>query len=100
MTVTVLRELFHGFQKGRILQENRTKLVDFLNEPQVEIRDTSLEIAEIYGEFAAQLQNQGTPIPTNDIWIAAATHQCGGKLASRDGHFDHLPEVMREQEDA
>lgn len=96
--VTVLGELFHGFRGGRAPEENLSKLEEFLSEPQVEIRKTSRRIAEIYGDFAAQLQRQGTPIPTNDIWIAAATHECRGKLASRDDHFRHLPQVMLEQE--
>ncbi len=37
------------------------------------------------------LKRNGTPIPTNDIWIAAATMECGGCLFTRDRHFLNVP---------
>lgn len=47
----------------------------------------------IYGELKGQLKRQGTPIPTNDIWIAALTLQFGLTLYTRDDHFRHLAQV-------
>jgi predicted nucleic acid-binding protein len=44
------------------------------------------------------LQQQGIPIPTNDIWIAAATRECGGRLVSQDDHFRFLPFIDLEKE--
>ena len=86
-----LGELLHGFRKGGKFEKNARKLNAFLKEPQVEIIPATLRTAEIYSEFLHYLQMQGTPIPTNDIWIAASSHECHGKLASRDDHFRLLP---------
>ena len=37
------------------------------------------------------LKRKGTPIPTNDIWVAAAMMECGGRLFTRDKHFLDVP---------
>jgi hypothetical protein len=44
------------------------------------------------------LREKGTPIPTNDIWIAAMVRETGGKLLTRDSHFECLPQVKLERE--
>jgi len=88
---TVIGELHHGFRKGSKFEENTRKLREFLAEPQVEVHPVTFHTAEIYGEFVNYLQQLGTPIPTNDIWIAAAAHELRGSLASDDDHFRHLP---------
>ena len=44
------------------------------------------------------LREKGTPIPTNDIWIAAMVRETGGKLLTRDSHFECLPQVELERE--
>ena len=41
------------------------------------------------------LRKRGTPIPTNDIWIAALAMQHQLTLYTRDRHFDHLPQLKR-----
>lgn len=93
--VIVLGELYHGFRKGGRLEKNVAVLHEFLREPQVEVMQATRRSAEIYGEFLCGLQQRGTPMPTNDIWIAAMTHERAGKLISRDAHFDFLPQVAR-----
>ena len=50
---------------------------------------------QIYAGLFAQLRRQGTPIPTNDIWIAALALQHNLALLSRDAHFDNLPQLRR-----
>jgi len=90
----VLGELFHGFRKGKRHAENRRRLEEFLTEPQARIADVTRRTAEIYGEFLTLLQKQATPIPTNDIWIAAVAHEHSAVLLTRDRHFIHLPEVV------
>ncbi len=93
LPVVVLGELLHGFRKGSVFEQNLGNLRAFLKEPQVEVMPVTFRTAEIYSEFFLHLQTQGTPIPTNDIWIAAIAHQCRGELATRDGHFISLPLV-------
>ena len=43
-----------------------------------------------YSRIAAQLKRQGTPIPTNDIWIAAQTMEHGVELITSDHHFEKI----------
>lgn len=93
--VIVLGELYHGFRKGDRTEQNLAKLHEFLREPQVDVMQTTRRTAEIYGEFLDGLQRNGTPLPTNDIWIAAMAHECAGRLISRDAHFEFLPQVVR-----
>jgi predicted nucleic acid-binding protein len=48
-----------------------------------------------YARIFRQLRVQRTPIPVNDIWIAALTVQHDLLLYSRDAHFDSLPHLPR-----
>ena len=89
--VTALGELEAGFQLGGRVHENRVALADFLAEPFVSVAPTSVEVALRYGEIFSQLRRAGTPIPTNDIWIAATTIDCGGQLLTFDQHFAKVP---------
>jgi tRNA(fMet)-specific endonuclease VapC len=49
-----------------------------------------------YASLFAQLRSQGTPIPTNDIWIAALVLQHDLVLLTGDGHFSKIPQIARE----
>ena len=48
-----------------------------------------------YASLFRQLRKQGTPIPTNDLWLAALVLQHNPVLHARDEHFDHLPQLVR-----
>ena len=48
------------------------------------------DTARHYGKIAAQLARAGTPIPQNDIWMAALSIQCGLPLATVDRHFERI----------
>lgn len=89
----VMGELWHGFLEGEKLQENRLKLQTFLAERCVEVLQVGAKTAQYYGEFLWHLKKNGTPIPTNDIWIAAMSYEAGGTLATADCHFSHLPQL-------
>ena len=41
-----------------------------------------------------QLKKNGTPIPTNDIWIAAVTFQQGLQLYTLDSHFAYVEGLL------
>jgi tRNA(fMet)-specific endonuclease VapC len=45
------------------------------------------ETAERYAEIRRELKDAGTPIPTNDLWIAALARHHRMRLVTRDGHF-------------
>ena len=39
------------------------------------------------------LRFQGTPLPENDIWIAASSMEHGSMLLTRNRHFACLPQL-------
>ena len=94
----VIGELHAGFRRGSRFAENTTKLEAFLQEPQVGIIPVCRQTAEFYGEILDFLRQRGTPIPTNDIWIAAMVRVVNGRLATRDEHFAGIPHVILEPE--
>ena len=53
------------------------------------------DTAEHYSNIREELRAAATPIPENDIWIAALCRQHHLPLASRDGHFDRVPGLKR-----
>jgi tRNA(fMet)-specific endonuclease VapC len=91
----VLGELEAGFQLGRRERENRILLAELLAEPFVSVLPVTPSVARHYGRLFADLRKAGTPIPINDVWIAAATLDCGGHLLTFDDHFDKTSSVDR-----
>jgi predicted nucleic acid-binding protein len=90
ISATVLGELEAGFRVGTRYRENQHALAELLREPYVEIRDTTADVARRYGEVFAALRSAGTPIPVNDIWIAAATIDVGAHLITFDKDFSKV----------
>jgi len=80
-------ELFAGFYGGTRLKENKEILEKFISRPSVQVSIIGTGTAEIYGEIKSELKKQGTPIPINDIWIAACAIENGAKLVTYDKHF-------------
>lgn len=91
---TVLGELHAGFAQGSRAKTNQQQLRDFLSEPGVEILPIDADIAERYGLLVAHLSRQGTPLPTNDIWIAATALEAGARLITADAHFASVPGLI------
>ena len=65
-------------------------LEDFLAEPFVDLLDATASVARQYGRVFAALKSAGTPLPVNDVWIAAATIDCGGTLLTFDRDFNRI----------
>ena len=91
LPLVVLGELFAGFELGTLPEKNEQQLDDFLSKPRVGILFPTQLTARRYGELFSILRRQGTPIPTNDIWIAAQALEHGLTLDTRDSHFQHVP---------
>jgi tRNA(fMet)-specific endonuclease VapC len=89
--VIVIGELQAGFTRGARLTRNLAELDEFLALPVVETLPVTRQIAEIFGELIADLRTRGTPVPTNDIWIAATCIRAGATLLTWDGHFRLMP---------
>lgn len=90
-----LGELRAGFGAGKRTQANERVLQRFLATPGVELLLASEATTHHYAALWLQLRRQGTPIPTNDLWLAALCVEHRLQLLSRDRHFDHLPQVDR-----
>jgi len=93
LPLIVVGELRAGFAVGLHGSENERVLQQFLIQPGVEVLLPDEETTFHYSAVCRQLRSQGTPIPTNDMWIAALVLQHGLVLMHRDRHFDHLPQL-------
>lgn len=91
ISVVVVGELMEGYSAGSRYEKNVSILRRFLNQPFVEMRDTTFATAEGYARIKKILRSQGTPIPTNDVWIAAHATESASELWSFDRHFEVIP---------
>jgi tRNA(fMet)-specific endonuclease VapC len=91
----VLAELRAGFAIGTRGAENERVLRGFLRKPGVAVLFADDQTTHHYATIFRQLRQQGTPIPTNDLWISALVLQHDLVLCARDRHFDHLPQITR-----
>ena len=86
----VLGELMFGFRNGNRFKENMGALNRFLEHEAVELAQIGKITSDRYSRIALQLKQQGTPIPTNDIWIAAQTMELGAELITSDRYFERI----------
>jgi tRNA(fMet)-specific endonuclease VapC len=91
----VLGELRAGFAYGRRQVENERVLRRFLLKDGVRVLFADEQTTHHFASVFRQLRRQGTPIPTNDMWLAALVLQHNLALHARDNHFDHLPQLVR-----
>jgi predicted nucleic acid-binding protein len=81
-----LAELRVGFRGGVRQARNLDELERFFLSPRVEVSPMTEQTAILYAEIFGTLKRKGTPIPINDIWIAAVTLDQGSIPFSRDEH--------------
>lgn len=93
LPLPVLGELRAGFACGTLARKNEAVLNKFLNEERVSVLIMDESTCFWYARLLRQLREQGTPIPTNDLWIASLVEQHNLLLYSRDHHFDYLPQL-------
>ena len=87
LSVFVLAELYVGFKGGSKEKQNRDLLTRFVSRPTVRIVSATQETAEVFAEIKHSLKRAGTPLPLNDVWIAAHALETGSVLATFDSHF-------------
>lgn len=90
----MIGELIFGFRNGSRFNENMEGLNQFLSHEVIEKIAIGELTADRYSRIAAQLKQQGTPIPSNDIWIAAQTMEYGAELVTMDRHFENVAGVV------
>ena len=91
----VVGELRAGFAAGSQGPRNEAVLRRFLLKQGVGILYAGEQTTHHYANLYRQLRKQGTPIPTNDMWIAALVLEHSLVLSARDAHFDALPQLTR-----
>lgn len=93
MPAITLGELRSGFLLGGRREANEAELREFLSNPVVEELRVDGEASRHYAEIVVDLRRAGTPIPTNDIWIAAVAAREGALVVTYDPHFDRIARV-------
>jgi tRNA(fMet)-specific endonuclease VapC len=92
----VLGELRAGFLRGSRTKKNEDELQSFLGSPRVTVVDIDEETAETYAVILDALRSAGTPVPTNDLWIAASAMQHGLRILTTDAHFLKIKQIIVE----
>ena len=88
--VTVLAELYSGFKCEKKEKLNRIELKEFINNPRVHLLEHDYTTTEYYSIIHLNLREKGSPIPTNDICIAAVALQNGLVVFTKDNHFSYI----------
>jgi tRNA(fMet)-specific endonuclease VapC len=91
--VIVLGEYRYGIQQSRERQRYEHWLVEYLS--RFRVLDVEEQTTTSYAAVRGELKRAGTPIPSNDVWIAALCRQHSLPLLSRDRHFDLVPGLHR-----
>ena len=94
LNAIVLGEMLAGFMTGDRRAKNLKELARFLDSPRVNLIDVDEAAAERYAVIFTTLRSAGTPIPTNDLWIAASAMQHGLRLLTLDMYFTKVPQVL------
>jgi predicted nucleic acid-binding protein len=92
----VLGELKSGFRRGRRKELNEKLLEQFLESPRVYSVPVNEETSERYAVIRESLWKSGTPIPTNDMWIAATAMQHGLVIVTTDPHYKKVTQILVE----
>ena len=93
MPTVALGELRTGFLLGGRRRRDEAELDAFLDSPVVQVLPVDSETSRHYAEIVAELRKAGTPIPTNDIWIAATAARNGATVLTCDDHFERIGRV-------
>jgi tRNA(fMet)-specific endonuclease VapC len=91
----VLGEIKAGFLGGMQQHRNESLLRKLLAKPTVGVLLPSRETADHYARLFVQLKRAGTPVPDNDLWIAALALEHDLILITRDRHFQRIPQLLR-----
>ena len=91
--VIVLGEYRYGISQSRNRKHYERWLAEYL--PTFRILDVDERTTLSYSAVRTELKRAGTPIPSNDVWIAALCRQHSLPLLSRDRHFDAVAGIQR-----
>ncbi len=90
----VIGELLSGFAHGAYALQNVKQLELFLDSPRCVVLPIVKESAQRYASIHATLRKAGTPIPANDLWVAATAMEYGLTVVTLDKHFARIPQIL------
>lgn len=85
LPVPVVGELRYGAINSQRADSNIAAVEALVSRCRVLVIDAAT--ARVYSEARVRLRKKGTPIPENDVWIAALCLQHAMPLATDDAHF-------------
>ncbi len=91
--VIVIGEYRYGLQSSREREERELRFRGFCRT--CHLLSVDEKTAGFYALVRHRLRIAGTPIPENDIWIAALSLQHSQQIMSNDRHFDSVQGVTR-----
>lgn len=93
LPTVVIGEYRYGLARSR-LRDRLEELLTLLISDSI-VLPIDLASTRQYAKVRNELRAQGTPIPENDVWIAALARHHGLPVVSRDEHFDLVPRLVR-----
>lgn len=93
--LVVIAELLAGFAGGKKADRNRYGSDTFWASPRVSLAQPDRHTADAYALVFQQLHHDGHPVPTNDIWVAAAALQASVPLITLDQHFHFVAKLRQ-----
>lgn len=93
--LVVLAEIKAGFYGGNQQFRNEILLRELFVKTTVGLLVPTRDTADHYARLFVQLKRAGTPVPDNDLWIAALALEHDLLLITRDRHFERIPQLLR-----
>lgn len=93
LPVIVIGEYRYGLARSRH-RARLERMLDLLASESI-VLPVDLDTTRAYAEVREALRQKGTPIPENDVWIAALARQHQLPIVSLDRHFDAVNEGLR-----
>lgn len=90
----VVGELRAGFAAGAKRAQNEKLLQRFLDSPNVQVVTITEATTKLFAEIYLRLRQNGKPIGTNDMWIAALALEHDVVLLTLDADFKVVPDLM------
>ena len=94
LSTTILGELYFGAANSGNPTKNQIAIEQFVS--LCELLPITENTAKTYATVKHQLKKQGTPIPENDIWIAATAIEHSLTLITHDQHFQKVNSIILE----
>lgn len=92
--LVVIGELRAGFALGAKKDENEALLQKLLDSPNVSTVTISDNTTKLFAAIFQRLKLAGTPINTNDMWIAALALEHDCLLVTLDSDFKRVPDLL------